>query len=127
MFAKAIGIDKASGLSDVNPKPVSRACPICDCHCGEVLQTQHFVLPENHPLKSGYDVVCCPDCGFCYADTEATQADYDDFYARLSKYGDSQNSTGAGLNSWDAERLREMAKEIAAFAGHKHARIADVG
>src|SRR5688572_26899276 len=77
-------------------KPLSRACPICECPVGTVLDTQRFVLSEGHPLQSSYDVVACGRCGFCFADTAVTQPGYDAYYARMSKYADSA-STGAGV------------------------------
>jgi len=111
----------------MNTKTVSRACPVCEFEHAEVLHTQRFVLSENHPLKDGYDVVYCDRCGFCYADTAATQRDYDEFYSRLSKYADSATSTGGGTQPWDAVRLQEMAAEISRFEPDRDARIVDVG
>ena len=72
-------------------KEAERPCPLCR-HTGvEVLHTQHFVLPDRHPLEAGYDVVCCGRCGFVYADTDVPQAAYDAYYAELSKYEDREN------------------------------------
>ncbi|MFZ4682195.1 MAG: class I SAM-dependent methyltransferase, partial [Terrimicrobiaceae bacterium] len=108
-------------------KSTLRRCPVCDGAKAAVLDTQRFVLPENHPLGTGYDVVCCSGCGFAYADTAASQADYDRFYASHSKYQDARTSTGSGLTAWDAERLRETAGQIAHFEGNRAARIVDIG
>ena len=48
----------------------SRKCPICRGDSADILHKQRFILPTSHPLKSGYDVVCCrPMSGFVYADT----------------------------------------------------------
>jgi len=88
-------------------KSVARPCPICDGRIGEVIHTQTFVLPSGHPLEAGYDVACCPACGFAYADTAASQRDYDAFYAGFSKYGDKATSTGGGGSTEDAARLRK--------------------
>ncbi len=60
-----------------------RPCPICDGVACAELHTQRFVLPEDHPLRDGYKVVCCDRCGFVYASTPANQADYDAFYAKF--------------------------------------------
>ncbi len=108
-------------------KNVARPCPICDNTRGEVLHTQRFVLPEGHPLTAGYDVVCCSQCGFAYADTTVGQHEYDEFYARLSKYTDNKTSTGGGLATWDADRLRHTAQDIARVIPQPDAHIVDIG
>ena len=104
-----------------------RPCQICDAAACEVLHRQKFVLPQGHPLTAGYDVVCCNRCGFVYADTTVSQADYDRFYAQFSKYEDRQTSTGGGDAPWDAERLAATAAYIAEFLPDRRARILDIG
>ena len=104
-----------------------RECPICEGGARDGLHTQRFVLPEDHPLSDGYDVVCCRACGFVFADTSARQEDYDAFYARLSKYEDNVTSTGGGGMPWDAERMAQMALDLAELVPDKTARIVDVG
>ena len=111
----------------MNLKTLLRNCPVCDSTEGKVLHTQKFILADNHPLRDGYDVVCCARCGFCFADTAATQRDYDEFYANFSKYADNKTSTGGGGNPTDLQRLREMAAEIARVKGDRSARILDMG
>jgi SAM-dependent methyltransferase len=104
-----------------------RGCPICDNGMAEVLYTQRFVLPEGHPLADGYDVVCCARCGFLYADTVVTQADYDRFYARFSKYEGQKTETGDGEKPWDARRFAATANQIAGFLQDTEASILDLG
>ena len=104
-----------------------RGCPICDSVEAEILHTQRFVLPEGHPLADGYDVVCCTRCGFVYADTAVTQADYDRFYTRFSKYEDQKTGTGGGEKQWDARRLAVTANQIAGFLQDTQASILDIG
>jgi len=104
-----------------------RGCPICDNGMAEVLHTQRFILPEGHPLADGYDVVCCARCGFVYADTAVTQADYDRFYAQFSKYEDKKTETGAGEKPWDARRFAATANQIAGFLQDTEASILDLG
>ncbi len=117
----------------LTPRPVAsaasslRGCPIC---CGkkcEVLHEQQFVLAEGHPLAKGYSVVVCARCGFVYADTQVSQADYDAFYARFSKYEDTKTSTGGGGSAEDALRLKEMAACIAQTIPDRNARLVDIG
>ena len=104
-----------------------RGCSICGCRKTDVLHTQRFVLPTGTPLPSSYDVVCCPACGFVYADTEATQRTYEYFYTALSKYEDAETGTGGGLAPWDAERLAETAKTVVSLLPSKKRRVLDLG
>jgi SAM-dependent methyltransferase len=108
-------------------KAAARACPICAATRVEALHHQRFLLPAGYPLDDGYDVVCCPQCGFAYADVAATQDDYNRFYARHSKYDDPQTSTGSGSTPSDARRLRETARAIAAQLDDPAARVLDIG
>ncbi|MEI6514785.1 MAG: class I SAM-dependent methyltransferase [bacterium] len=108
-------------------KTTARKCPICGGFQAEILRKQSFVLPEGHPLVAGYNVVCCCDCGCVYADTDVSQADYDAFYSAFSKYEDRSTTTGGGDTPWDAERLRQTARDIALFLPDKAARILDIG
>jgi ubiquinone/menaquinone biosynthesis C-methylase UbiE len=108
-------------------KRAIRACPICENVEAEFLHTQKFVLPDGHPLSNGYDVVCCCECGFVYADTSVTQDEYDLFYANYSKYEDNKTSTGGGETPWDRKRFNETANFISSFLPDRGTRILDVG
>ena len=114
-------------LSGTIGKTSTRGCPVCSANDCEVLHTQHFVLPAGHPLAAGYAVVCCERCGFVYADTAVSQKDYDEFYARFSKYEDSQTSTGGGGSPEDTMRLRETAACVASALPDRRARLLDIG
>jgi SAM-dependent methyltransferase len=104
-----------------------RNCPICEEIYCEVLHTQKFVLPDGHPLAGGYDVVCCEHCGFVYADTVATQKDYECFYSKFSKYEDNKTSSGGGDTPWDAKRFEDTALQIGSFLPDTQSRILDIG
>lgn len=106
---------------------VARACPVCDSGQARVLRTQKFVLAAGHPLRDGYEVVACCACGFVYADTSATQRDYDEFYARHSKYDEAAIATGSGAFEADRARMRQVAQDIAPFISRRDASILDVG
>ena len=108
-------------------KTASRPCPVCLRLVVLPLRFQRFVLPENHPLANGYEVVCCEQCGFVYADTAVTQEDYDRFYASYSKYEDKKIGTGGGESSSDAHRLDETAECIARVLVRRDVRILDIG
>jgi SAM-dependent methyltransferase len=104
-----------------------RPCPLCLGTRAETLHLQPFVLPEGHPLGGGYDVVCCEQCGFVYADTRVTQAEYDAYYARLSKYEDARTGTGGGEQAWDDARLAATAETIARHVPARDTKIVDIG
>ena len=105
-----------------------RRCPICEVSEAEILHSQKFALPEGHPLSAGYNVVCCVECGFVYADTAATHEDYDRFYAQFSKYEDQQTTTGVGgVHCGTPDNLRDAARQIASFLPDNQSRIIDMG
>lgn len=117
----------------MQPAPASdrvramRACPVCDSTVVTRLQEMRFALPEDHPLTDRYAVVCCDACGMVYADTPSSQADYDSYYADLSKYSDTVTGTGAGSQGWDRQRLADTAATIAERLGNANARVVDIG
>ncbi len=104
-----------------------RPCPVCNGNNGDKLYRQDFELPHGHPLSSGYDLLVCRNCGFVYADTSVSQADYDRFYSEHSKYADNKTSTGGGGNPMDDLRLRETAEYLATLLTNENVRILDIG
>lgn len=108
-------------------KTLTRICPICDGNKGEILHTQSFGLYENASLPESYDVVMCSRCGFVYADTPASQNDYDTFYTNLSKYETEMTGSGAGISQIEKERLNRVAADIETIVNNKTASILDVG
>ena len=108
-------------------KKLKRNCPICNNSEGEVLHNQKFVLDNNNPLPSEYDVVCCRQCAFIYADVDANQNDYNEYYKNFSKYESLEISSGAGNLQLDEERLKEMAMDIISTIDNKNSHILDIG
>ena len=108
-------------------KELIRHCPICGCHTGKVIHTQHFQLSQGNPLPAVCDYVVCDECGFAFSDTPVDQAGYDSYYAGMSKYADSATSTGAGVLPWDKQRLDQLADDLAGFCPDQDARIVDIG
>jgi SAM-dependent methyltransferase len=100
---------------------------VCGARTAEVLHHQRFVLSENHILPDSYDVVWCSRCGFAFADTPASEAVYDQYYAGYSKYEDNRTSTGGGGSAADSRRLAETAALIAGVVPDRNARILDIG
>jgi SAM-dependent methyltransferase len=108
-------------------KTLLRACPVCGGSSGEILHTQQFAVMDDYPLPSVYDVVVCIDCGMVFADTPATQPDYDRYYETCSIYQDTSVSSGGGTADWDARRLVVSAELVARVVPSKDARILDIG
>lgn len=107
-------------------KKAKRACPICNVEKGLLLNTQKIILPEGHPLRTGFDVIVCDGCGFAYADVGATQEDFDTYYAQFSKYEDRAISSG-GESAIDAARFSVTAETIAGYIKNRNSRILDIG
>lgn len=122
---RAIAHSPARAASVV--KSLARCCPICGGGQGEVLHTQRFALMDDDPLPPEYNVVNCAACGMIFADTPATQADYDAFYRKFSIYESPAESSGAETPPWDRARLKGVADILARCAPSRDARILDVG
>ena len=125
-MAKTLNTAMSATTASERVTPV-RPCPICASQQVDRLQPMRFALPDAHPLTDRYDVVCCEQCGFVYADTQSTQADYDSYYADLSKYSDTATATGAGEQGFDRARLADTAKTLAAYVHDPNALIVDIG
>jgi len=108
-------------------KKLLRNCPICNQINGKILHTQHFSLPDKSILPKVYDVVSCENCGFCFADSPASQADYDKYYNEMSKYEDKNTGTGGGLNPLDKLRMDTVVDLLAQFVHEKSNSIVDIG
>lgn len=108
-------------------KKLLRGCPVCGCDSGNILHTQKFALPIENPLPKEYNVVGCDYCGFIFADSSATQKEYDAYYEQLSKYEDEHTASGAGIADYDIERLNQTVRAVSRFLPDKSARILDVG
>ncbi|MGA2236400.1 MAG: methyltransferase domain-containing protein [Terriglobales bacterium] len=108
-------------------KTLLRPCPVCGGGRGDVLHHQRFAVSDDYPLPDEYDVVICAACGMVYADTPATQADYDKFYATCSIY---EQPAGAQVGKTPPEDIARLEQTGAIFANHipsKEACILDVG
>ncbi|MDD5010594.1 MAG: class I SAM-dependent methyltransferase [Phycisphaerae bacterium] len=64
---------------------MNRSCPICSCSEKTSLYRQNFNNTVIALMES-YDVVVCKSCGFVYADNIPSQADFNNYYAVMSKY-----------------------------------------
>lgn len=104
-----------------------RQCPICTGQQVEALHHQRFIVPEAYPLPDSYDVVCCDNCGFVYADSAATQQDYDAFYEAWSIYDHPQTAAGGGATPQDRDRLATTIEILGHWLPNRDLRMVDIG
>ncbi len=107
-------------------KKVIRACPICLGGSGELLYEQRFHLYQGHCLLDAYDVVSCIKCGFVYADSGATQKDYNRYYSEFSKYENSL-APGGLVNQCDLDKYERMVHDLSKIIPDKNTSILDIG
>ena len=112
-------------MQNENTKQLLRTCPICLNDKGEILHTQSFSLPKEHPLSNYYDIVACSRCGFVFADTSTHQNGYNQYYKDFSKY-EYSNMEGEGLKN-DEERLKRTVDDISSVIKDKSSKILDIG
>lgn len=104
-----------------NKKRVCRICPVCGEQYGEVLFTLKMQLFQNISLPSEYDVVSCTNCGFTYADTTASQKDYNEYYSECNMY-----SCDAAIKA-NADKLNRIYYKQINFYIDKKQSILDIG
>jgi SAM-dependent methyltransferase len=104
-----------------------RSCPVCGNRKGSVLHTQKFLMPPEYGLPEEYDLVACTTCGFTYADVDACQQIYDQYYQQQSIYEDTKTGRGSGTSDYDLKRLSEIAEEIVRSCPDKAAKIIEIG
>lgn len=104
-----------------------RPCPVCSGAAVEVLHHQRFVLFDDVPFPSEYDVVQCVGCGMAYADVPAPQAVFDAFYRDHSRYHSAPTEAEPMTAEWERRRMAQTARTITDFLGFRNARILDVG
>lgn len=68
-----------------------RKCPICGNKKAKILSNISMCLQEGNPLPSTYNVVSCLECGFTYADVNATQKEYDYYYSNYNVYTENNS------------------------------------
>lgn len=114
-------------MSNLIKTNLKRRCPICNNDSGELLHNQKFILQNDCPLPNEYDLIICSRCDFIFADTSATQKNYDYYYSAMSKYEDESISTGSGNLLFDNNRLKKTAEDIVSNIRSLDANILDVG
>jgi len=97
----------------------NRICPVCRHTEAEVLKTINMKIPTEYHLPESYNVVCCEECGFVYADTSATMEDYDWYYSHCNFYGDDSKD--------DNSARYEMTEELLKRYLNKDSMLLDIG
>lgn len=103
-----------------------RSCPVCDHQVARVLHSQRLILSDDHGGSTDQRVVLCERCRAAFADTATTQTQYDELYARRSRYaaGPAAHSRSSDR---DIGRFRGVAGEVASILPSRDAKILDVG
>ena len=103
----------------------ARGCAVCGVSRTEKIYSQQFEALSSESLLQGYDVVACPACGFVYADYIPSQAEFDTYYANMSKY-ESQQYDGCEAPI-DRERFDDLARRAFEAIGSKERRVLEIG
>lgn len=102
----------------------ARACPICGGENQHRLYQRKFTKLSG-ALIDGYDVVCCANCGFCFANDLPSQTELDNYYESQSKY--EHVSRSGGFSEYDTRRLPLAVSVISEWLPDRGARIVDIG
>lgn len=103
---------------------MNRFCPICCCSEKTLLYQQNF-NNKVIALMENYDVVVCKNCGFVYADNIPAQADFDNYYAAMSKY-EFNYKNGIASNDY-IDYYTKIVNFLIPHINDKNVRILDIG
>ncbi|MBF0463549.1 MAG: class I SAM-dependent methyltransferase [Nitrospirae bacterium] len=101
-----------------------RICPICSFPEKSHLYTQMFGN-EVLSLSESYDVVVCNHCGFVYAEGIPSQADFNNYYAQMSKY--EFNYSDGIVSDEYVVMFTKIVNFLIPHLNDKNARILDIG
>jgi SAM-dependent methyltransferase len=107
-------------------KKTKRLCVVCKSDKTSLLFRQTFSkFSDDSSLLSGYDVVTCSKCGFCFADNIPVQSIFDAYYRDMSKY--EKAGQGGQDTIYDQARFQSMANVILGLLTSPQTRIFEVG
>lgn len=89
---------------------LSRKCSICGGSVAEKICHISYILPNGNPLPEQYDVVCCKNCGFTYANVDADQDVYNDYYANYNMY--AENAALKYVNIQEGKDIRFQERQL---------------
>lgn len=103
-----------------------RRCAICGGSARRLLHRHRFLPMEGGSgLLSGYDVVVCASCGFCFADHVPGQSEFDRYYRDMSKY--EYGNRDGQISSYDWARFRRIADHLSQVLHSPSDRIFEIG
>ena len=103
-----------------------RLCPICNNSENHLIYRQSFSrLSDGSSLLSGYDVVACSNCGFCFADLIPEQSFFDAYYREMSKY--EKTDRGGQDTPYEQARFQKVANIVSQFLPSQTTRIFEIG
>lgn len=103
-----------------------RSCAVCGSLQRRLLFEQNFSQISNGgSLLSGYHVVVCANCGFCFADYIPEQSAFDAYYRDMSKY--EQIERGGQDSLYEQARFRAVAKAVVKHLPSSQVRICEIG
>lgn len=104
----------------------TRACAVCGSKQSTLLYQQAFSeISLGGSLLSGYDVVACEHCGFCFANGIPEQSHFDAYYRDMSKY--EKTERGGQESPYEQARFQLMAEVILKKLDSQRTRIFEVG
>jgi len=103
----------------------NRVCPVCKEDNKDLLFCQQFKIISKVSLLTGYDVVVCRNCGFCFADHIPDQAAFDLYYREKSKY-EHQDRSGQP-SEFETRQFPALAQFIQKHVPDPQARIIEIG
>lgn len=88
-----------------------RACPCCNNTEAEKLFNIGFI--DNGCLPPEYNIVSCEQCGFTFADSDASQEDYNEYYKKFNDYSvDADIKLGQELSGTAYESIFQSVKDL---------------
>jgi len=100
-----------------------RDCPVCGSNAKTRLYKQAFADVGKVSFLKGYDVVACDGCGFAFADDIPSQAAFDAYYARQSKY----ETRSSEITALRLDVLKNGLAFLAKGVKDKNSRILEIG
>lgn len=103
----------------------ARACAICENDNTLLLYSQKFSPFSGGGLLSGYDIVACQSCGFCFADNIPDQKAFDVYYREMSKY--EAENRNPNPTQYELAKFELIAATIESNIKNKKTRILEIG
>lgn len=101
---------------------LKRRCPICGEKYGSNIYHISMKVSDNLPITANYDVVCCSNCGFIFADIDDTQENYNKYYSEYNVY-----SLISKLKENSYEKLSKQRVDFLERYIKKNESIVDIG